>query len=277
LTDKKVLLKLYNALNETDYNDENELEITTLENVIYMGYKNDLSFIIGNTINLYEHQSTICPNLPLRGLRYISLLYNVYMDMADENIYGTKLISLPRPQCIVFYNGTEYQEEQRIMRLSDAYQETAVGKFDSHLEFVVTVLNINFGNNKELLSKCRELEDYSRFIYLLREYTNQGLNMKTAMRRTIDECIKQDILRDILLQNEAGVMDMMLTKYNKKAHMRVIREEGREEGIEIGKAQSDEKWAKVVTEKDAVLSEKDVALSEKDALIKELTEKLGQK
>ena len=34
LADKKVLLKLYNALNETDYNDVNELEINTLENVM---------------------------------------------------------------------------------------------------------------------------------------------------------------------------------------------------------------------------------------------------
>ena len=56
--DKKDLLDLYNAINGTDYTDPDELEITTLEDVIYMSMKNDMSFIVSSTLNLYEHQST---------------------------------------------------------------------------------------------------------------------------------------------------------------------------------------------------------------------------
>ena len=65
--EKKELLELYNALNKSNYTNPEDLKITTIEDVVYMGMQNDLSFIIGDEMNLYEHQSTFCPNLPLRG------------------------------------------------------------------------------------------------------------------------------------------------------------------------------------------------------------------
>lgn len=42
-SDRKNLLSLYNAVNQTDYRNPEELEIVTLENAIYMGMKNDLT------------------------------------------------------------------------------------------------------------------------------------------------------------------------------------------------------------------------------------------
>ena len=71
-SDRKNLLSLYNAINGTSYENPEELEIVTLENAIYMGMKNDLAFIIGTNLFLYEHQSTYTPNMPLRDLFYIS-------------------------------------------------------------------------------------------------------------------------------------------------------------------------------------------------------------
>lgn len=62
--EKENLLSLYNALNGTSYTDAEELEITTLENAVYMNYKNDVSFVLGYEMMLYEHQSTINPNMP---------------------------------------------------------------------------------------------------------------------------------------------------------------------------------------------------------------------
>ena len=49
---KQDLLDLYNALNGSTYTDPEELEVVTMEDVIFMKMKNDLSFIIGNSINL---------------------------------------------------------------------------------------------------------------------------------------------------------------------------------------------------------------------------------
>lgn len=70
--DKQHLLELYNALNGSTYTNPEELEVVTLEDVIFMKMKNDLSFIIGSSLNLYEHQSTWNPNMPLRGLLYFA-------------------------------------------------------------------------------------------------------------------------------------------------------------------------------------------------------------
>lgn len=83
--DKAELLKLYNALNNSHYTNPDDLIITTIDDVVYMGMKNDLSFIISNMMNLYEHPSTFSPNLPLRGLFYLASLYRTYVDSFKIN------------------------------------------------------------------------------------------------------------------------------------------------------------------------------------------------
>ncbi|MBR1691247.1 MAG: hypothetical protein IJ711_00555, partial [Lachnospiraceae bacterium] len=70
--DKEELLSLYNAVNDTHYADPSELEITTLENAVYMNVKNDVSCILDMRLNLYEHQSSVNPNMPLRDLFYVA-------------------------------------------------------------------------------------------------------------------------------------------------------------------------------------------------------------
>lgn len=65
-SDKERLLELYNAVSGKNYNNADELEIVTLENAVYMGMKNDLAFLLNMNIYLYEHQSTVNPNMPLR-------------------------------------------------------------------------------------------------------------------------------------------------------------------------------------------------------------------
>ena len=102
--DKRDMLDLYNALNGTNYTDIDALSIVTLEDAIYMSIKNDLSFIVASTLNLYEHQSTINPNMPLRGLVYLAKEYRTYYDNSDQSIYSRKLIKLPRPQYILLCN-----------------------------------------------------------------------------------------------------------------------------------------------------------------------------
>ena len=73
--EKKDLLQLYNAINDTNYDNPDDIEVNTIEDAVYMGMKNDISFLITDILNLYEHQSTFNPNLPLRGLFYFARLY----------------------------------------------------------------------------------------------------------------------------------------------------------------------------------------------------------
>jgi len=59
---KENALSLYNAINGTEYTDVDALEITTLKDALYIFIKNDVSFLFNNDMNLYEHQSSYCPN-----------------------------------------------------------------------------------------------------------------------------------------------------------------------------------------------------------------------
>lgn len=86
---RKELLSLYNAINRSDYQNPEELEITTIEDAIYIGVKNDVSFLINDVINLYEAQSSDNPNMPLRGLLYFAQLYQGYVAKYQLNIYSS--------------------------------------------------------------------------------------------------------------------------------------------------------------------------------------------
>lgn len=119
--EKGELLSLYNAIYGTEYMDPDELEIATLENAIYMGLKNDVSCIIDYHLILFEHQSTINPNMPLRSLMYVSDLYEKLT--AELDIYSSRQIILPNPSFIVLYNGKRKQPERKIMLLSDAVDQ----------------------------------------------------------------------------------------------------------------------------------------------------------
>ena len=94
------LLSLYNAVNQTDYRNPEELEIVTLEDTIYMGMKNDLAFIMDTNLYLYEHQSTYNPNMPLRDLFYICSEYQKLVD--KKSLFSSTLQKIPAPILLNF-------------------------------------------------------------------------------------------------------------------------------------------------------------------------------
>lgn len=227
--DKESLLELYNAVNGTEYDDPEALEIHTLDDVIYMGIKNDISFLIDDILNLYEHQSTWSPNLPLRGLFYFSELYRNYLDREGRNLYSNSRIELPLPQFIIFYNGISDREERQELRLSDSFP-TKDGQ-TSALECVATVLNINWGNNRELMEKCKKLQDYSRFIAVIREQLAKGLTIEDAMSYATRFCIEHEILSDILTQYGGDIMNSILREFDEEEYRKMLEEESRREGF----------------------------------------------
>ena len=232
--DKKDLLDLYNAINGTNYADPDELEITTLEDVIYMSMKNDMSFIISSTLNLYEHQSTFNPNMPVRGLLYFARLYETYIKQHGLNIYGHKLIKLPRPQFIIFYNGRDEYPDEMVLKLSDAFVPMSSAREDAALECRATMLNINYGHNRTLLNTCRRLHDYSYFIAKVNEYADSGLTMEEAVDNAVDLCIKENILADILIKCRSEVSSMLLTEFDEKLYKKSVYKEGYEDGVSEG-------------------------------------------
>lgn len=231
--DKTKLLSLYNAINETGYTNPEDLEINTLEDVIYLGMKNDLSFLICGVLNLYEHQSSWNPNMAIRNLIYIVDLYKGYIKKNRLDLFGSKKILLPTPQAIVFYNGQTEEPERQLLKLSDSFE---VPVKEHCLEFSTLVLNINYGHNKALMEKCKPLMDYSIFVSRIRTHRNHNpeMAMEEAVNRTVEECIKDGILADILSQHKSEVTNLILKEYDEQWHIDNEKKWSREEGIKIG-------------------------------------------
>ena len=235
--DKKDLLELYNAINGTDYKDTKELEINTLENVLYLGMKNDLSFLLCSSMNLYEHQSTWNENMPLRGFLYFADLYQRYLQKNGYRLTGIgKRLPLPFPRYVVFYNGTKEEPDQTQLLLSDSFLKQGKDEIPS-LECRVLVLNINYGHNPEMMERCRRLKDYAGFIEEIRRNLRAGMLLEDAVDQGIDTCIEQGILADILSKSKMEVRKMLLTEYDEKAEREYLRKEAIELGLEEGRAE----------------------------------------
>ena len=220
------LLSLFNAVNGTHYDNPDDLTITTLEGVLYLGMKNDVSCIIDMMMQLYEHQSTVNPNMPLRNLFYVSDLLQKYIYEEGLDIYSRKQIKIPTPKFVVFYNGDEEQPERKEIRLSKAF---SANTGETNMELVVLQININKGQNEELKAACKTLQEYAEFTERAREHRKE-MELEDAIQTTIDECIRDGILKDFLLKNKAEVYHMCLYEFDVELHERVLREEEREEG-----------------------------------------------
>ena len=214
---KRDLLDLYNALNNTCYENPNDLEVNTLEDAVYLSMKNDISFLIGETLNLYEHQSTYNPNMPLRGLIYLARLYDGYVETKNINLYSSSLKKLPIPQYFVFYNGTKEQPDETILQLTDAFESVSDNR-QPCLQCTAVMLNINYGHNLALMEKCQRLKEYSIFVDTVRIQCKKTSDPRHAVTKAVDICIEKEILRDVLVKHKAEVISMVLTSFNQKAY-----------------------------------------------------------
>ena len=270
--EKEDLLDLYNALNGTAYDNPMDLEITTLEDAIYMSMKNDKSFIVSSTLNLYEHQSTVNPNMPIRGFMYFARLYEGYIASNKLDVHGRKKVLLPTPHYIVFYNGREEIPDKTTMKLSDVFTADRDAEDFPVLECIATVLNINYGHNERTLNACKRLGDYSKFIHKVNEGLDKGLSKRDAIDEAMTYCIEHDVLADILLKQRSEVMRSILTYYDEKLHMKTVRQEGYEDGY--GDA-SKVRQAEIDTLTD-VIADKDATIADTNATLIRITKEFEE-
>ena len=228
------LLSLYNAVNHSHYTDASELEIVTLKNAVYMNMKNDQAFLLDMQLNLYEHQSTWNPNMPLRFLMYVAKEYQ--MLVRNQTLYASALVKVPTPHFVVFYNGETEQEAETILRLSHSFQQ----KTDKpELELMVRVLNINLDKKQEVLEACQLLKEYMLLVNKIRRYTDEYKDINQAVEQAVTECIEENILADFLRKNRAEAIEMCIFEYDDKREKELIRKaeyaEGMKEGESIGR------------------------------------------
>lgn len=203
-------LSLYNAVNGSSYDNPDDISLNTIEDVLYLGMKNDVSFIIMDDMHLWEHQSSYNPNMPMRFFIYAAKLYEKHIADAKNkyNQYSTKLQTVPCPKCVCFYNGTRRQPERKILRLSNAFN----GKSD--IEVTVTMLNVNYGHNAKLMRACKPIEEYAWLVDTIRRHEKNTQNLEAAVDAALAEMPDDFIIKKFLLLNKAEVKGMFLTEWD---------------------------------------------------------------
>lgn len=225
-TAKENLLSLYNALHDTNLQDQNLIRKIRVENVLYKNFKNDISFEIGNQIIVFgEHQSSVNPNMPLRCLLYAGRAYEQLVD--EEAKYRTTLVKIPTPEFYTFYNGKKNYPLEQTLHLSDAFI-TPAGR--NSAELIVRVININSDKAHVLLEKCQVLKEYSLFIHEVRKNGNNA----DALKKAINTCIDHGILSDYLKRKGSEVRNMLTAEYSYEKDMQVKQWEALQAGIEKG-------------------------------------------
>ena len=238
-------LSLYNAVNSSCYDNPDDIQITTMGSVVYMGMKNDVSFIISDMLNIYEQQSSFNPNMPIRLLMYAARLYDKYIHGIHGNIYGSSLVRLPQPKLLVFYNGPQ-ERADTVLRLSDAFRVDSGGQNDAvngtfmdnyDIEVCVRMLNINYGHNQDLMGRCVPLCEYAWLVDRIRGFQAQRLAIADAVDLAIDDMPDGWLIKPCLLANRAEVKNMCITEYNEAETMQLFKEEGRVEGRKEGRVE----------------------------------------
>ena len=249
-------LEVYNALNQSDYRDPGLVEVCSLERGISLSVRNDAAFLLDMNLSVYEHESTVCPNMPLRELIYVTNILEQWVR--TQNIYGRRPVKIPTPRFAVFYNGAEEQPEQHQLRLSDAYANPVE---KPELELTCTVYNINPGKNRELLSGCPVLRQYMFFVGSVREYLGKDpeKDLREAINRAIERCIREDVLREFLIRRREEVTKVTQLDYTFDRRIELERAEAREEAREEERVNTErERQAKEQERQRAELAEKEV-------------------
>ena len=238
LEDRARALDVYNAMAGTAYTDPEIIEIHTLESGVSLTVHNDASFVVSmdSVLNIYEHQSTYNPNMPLRELIYFVTIIKKLVE--NRYLLSHKLVKIPTPKFAVFYNGDKTRPEREVLKLSDAYENWSD---EPQLELMCTVYNINPGNNEDLKKRSRTLREYMIFV----GYVNENLakakkgdkDYETAIRDAVNRCIVENILKDFLLERREDVQKSMMFDLTYEKQMENAKQEWFNDGVEEGRAE----------------------------------------
>ena len=227
---KENFLSLYNALHGTQLDTLSALTPLRLEQVMYMTFYNDVSYLVDNKmIILAEHQSTINPNMPIRCLEYVVRLYERLLDAQER--YARRPVKIPTPEFYVFYNGLEEYPNEAELLLSEAFTSKTS---EPTLELKVQVLNINKKKEHKILKNCKPLEEYSEFVETVRQYIEQ--DKEHGFEKAIKECIRKGILKEYLQRKSREVINMLIAEYDYATDIAVQRAEERKIAYTEGKS-----------------------------------------
>ena len=226
------MIEIYNAIFDTDYPPDTEIDINTIEEVFHKTQKNDISFTLaGKYVVLSEHQSTVNPNMPLRDLLYITEIWKGMF--APDAVYKERLVRLPRPTFIVLYNGLTPLPPVTKLELSDCF----LGEGESLLNLSVMVYNVNEGAGCGLLEKSPTLAQYSQLGSLVRSYQAKGPVTNRVMQEIVEICLEKGILVELMEKHGRSIIDILHFEITQEEAMEMSREDGYEAGLSQGISQ----------------------------------------
>lgn len=231
--DETEAIALCNAITGSNYSADSKVLLCDLDSSLMWRY-NDIAIAVENELLcMFEHQSSISTNLPLRFLSYVAdILYSWFVQ--TEKLYSSKLYKIPTPKFYVLYNG-EQPLKETTLKLSTAFE---VEGGENSLELVVHIIDVNYNSENEILKKSPLLRGYSYLIEQIRIYKKQGFTRDQAIGLGIKHCIEQDVLRAFLKMHYEEVAKMLNFQYDQEAEHRVLREEAKEEGFEEGRQET---------------------------------------
>ena len=66
-------------MNGSRHTDPDDIQLNTISDILYLGMKNDVSFLVDDTLSFYEQQTTVNPNMPMRYFIYAAMVYEKYI------------------------------------------------------------------------------------------------------------------------------------------------------------------------------------------------------
>ena len=231
--EKAKLIELYNALFDTNYDESAPIDIVTIKDVLFRTLKNDVAFVLGGRfVVLVEHQSSINENMPLRDLMYISTVLKRMID--TTRLYREKRLMIPRPEFIVFYNGTKDFPAYQELRLSDSFLGEKQKDEEDALQLIVKVYNINTEKNSEILGRCETLRQYSRFVEIMRSYKEDSEMTNDVIVEVLNRCKKEGVLTEFMDKYGTEIVEMLFKELTREEDLEISRLDGYEEGFNSG-------------------------------------------
>ncbi len=203
--DKEYLLQLYQALHPEDRKTKQEdLSIVTLENIMAGGIYNDLGFQLKEKlIFLIEVQSTWTMNILLRALMYFAKSYQDYIYRTAQDIYGSKKVTLPKPEIYVIYTGSRKKRPESI-----SFAEEFFPREECCLDVKINM--IYDGKKGDIISQ------YVTFTKIFDEQVKKYGLVEKAVRETIRICRDRNVLKKYLEGRESEVVDIMITLFSQE-------------------------------------------------------------
>ena len=230
MEEPKYAAEVYNLLNGTSYGAE-MIEIKKHNSGVVLSVRNDASFLVDSYLNLYEHQSTYCPNMPLRFMIYFSAIMQDIISEKDYDLFGRKIIPIPTPKFVVFYNGVEKRPEREVMKLSDVFSK----KEESYqLDLSCEVYNISRGSNESVVNSSSALYGYMTFVEMVRAYIDEKVEIGKAVSMSVENCIKRDILTDFFRNRRKEIEEVAALDFSFEKRSELIRRDSYEDGVADG-------------------------------------------